>query len=96
MTLKTILRKPAAMPADALASFDIDDPDMPAAIAGQALTSGEYPYDKRMKRKPYDRVLHGLQVELAKILSWLQDNGERLVIVFEGRDAAGKGGNRRN
>lgn len=80
------------MPEDALANFDIDNPHLAAAIADQALTSGGYPYDKRMKRKSYDKALHGLQVELAKVLSWLQDNGERLVIVFEGRDAAGKGG----
>jgi polyphosphate kinase 2 len=80
------------MPADALANFKIDDPDLPAAIADQALTSGGYPYDKRMKRKHYNKALYDLQVELVKVLSWLQDSGERLVMVFEGRDAAGKGG----
>ena len=80
------------MPADALANFEIDNPDLPAAIADQALTSGGYPYDKRMKRKHYNKALYDLQVELVKVLSWLQDSGERLVMVFEGRDAAGKGG----
>ncbi len=80
------------MPIDALAKFDIDNPDLPAAIADQALTSGNYPYDSRKKRKHYDKALYDLQVELVKVLSWLQDSGERLVIVFEGRDAAGKGG----
>ena len=80
------------MPADALAKFDIDDPDLSAAIADQALASGDYPYDKRMKRKHYNKALYDLQVELVKVLSWLQDSGERLVMVFEGRDAAGKGG----
>ncbi len=80
------------MPADALANFDIDNPDLAAAIADQALTSGDYPYDKRMKRKLYTKALYDLQVELVKVLSWLQDSGERLVMVFEARDAAGKGG----
>ncbi len=45
-----------------------------------------------MKRKRYNKALYDLQVELVKVLSWLQDSGERLVMVFEGRDAAGKGG----
>jgi len=80
------------MPADALAKFDIDDPQLPPEIADQALTSGGYPYDKRMKRKHYNKAVYDLQVELVKVLSWLQDSGERLVMVFEGRDAAGKGG----
>ncbi len=92
MTLKTTPGKAAAMPADALADFDIDDADLPSAIADQALTSGGFPYDKRMKRKRYNKALNDLQVELVKVLSWLQHSGERLVMVFEGRDAAGKGG----
>jgi polyphosphate kinase 2 len=50
------------------------------------------PYPERMPRKEYDRQLQGLQVELLKMQKWIIEHGERLVLLFEGRDAAGKGG----
>lgn len=73
-------------------SFNIEAEELPAAIEGAAFRSGDYPYDKRMKRKRYQRELVPLQIELLKLLSWARDKGERIVIVFEGRDGAGKGG----
>ncbi|PIE81651.1 MAG: polyphosphate kinase 2, partial [Candidatus Delongbacteria bacterium] len=54
--------------------------------------SGAYPYKNRMSRKNYEKQKYHLQVELLKLQKWVRDNGEKLVIVFEGRDAAGKGG----
>jgi polyphosphate kinase len=51
-----------------------------------------YPYAERMTRAEYDRTKRLLQIELLKLQNWIKDCGERLVIVFEGRDAAGKGG----
>ncbi len=51
-----------------------------------------YPYDKRIKRKVYEADLHRLQIELVKFQNWVKAEGERVVIIFEGRDAAGKGG----
>ena len=45
-----------------------------------------------MKTKPYAKQLLKLQMELVKLQAWMQSTGERVVIVFEGRDAAGKGG----
>ncbi|WP_313022914.1 polyphosphate kinase 2 [Mobilicoccus sp.] len=51
-----------------------------------------YPYDERMPREQYDDEKYLLQVELLKFQYWTQDVGGRHVIVFEGRDAAGKGG----
>lgn len=51
-----------------------------------------YPYDKRMKRKEYDKKKRELQIELLKLQAWVKSEGERIVILFEGRDAAGKGG----
>jgi polyphosphate kinase 2 len=51
-----------------------------------------YPYDERMSRKEYDRTKRLLQIELLKLQMWVKDTGRRVVIVFEGRDAAGKGG----
>lgn len=74
------------------AEFDLDNPQLHPAIARNAMTSGDYPYPKKLKRKRYEERLFGLQVELVKLLSWLQQQGERLVVLFEGRDAAGKGG----
>ncbi len=53
---------------------------------------GEYPYDQPMPVSRYEKELVQLQIELVKAQNWIKTNGERLVILFEGRDAAGKGG----
>ncbi len=53
---------------------------------------GGYPYSHRLGRKRYEREKFGLQVELLKLQSWVKETGARVVILFEGRDAAGKGG----
>ncbi len=52
----------------------------------------DYPYDTLMKREEYEAEKYKLQVELLKLQYWGQDHGIRHIIVFEGRDAAGKGG----
>ena len=52
----------------------------------------EYPYDRRMSRDEYEQEKYRLQVELLKFQYWGQDHGLKNVVVFEGRDAAGKGG----
>ncbi|MGB6457617.1 MAG: polyphosphate kinase 2 [Streptosporangiaceae bacterium] len=52
----------------------------------------DYPYDDRLSRKKYECAKRGLQVELLKLQRHIKTTGGRLVIVFEGRDAAGKGG----
>lgn len=75
-----------------LSSFDIADPELPEEIADEALTSGGFPYDKRLKRKAYETEIEPLQIELLKLQSSIASRKERLVAVFEGRDAAGKGG----
>lgn len=51
-----------------------------------------YPYKNRMSRKNYEKQKYHLQVELLKLQRWVKETGQRLVIIFEGRDAAGKGG----
>jgi len=51
-----------------------------------------YPYEKKLKRKEYEKTLMKLQIELLKLQRWVKEEGERIVIFFEGRDAAGKGG----
>ena len=53
---------------------------------------GGYPYRNLMSRKSYERQKYRLQVELLKLQAWVKDTGQRVVIIFEGRDAAGKGG----
>jgi len=72
--------------------FDIDDPKLPDWVEKNKLTSGSYPYDHKMKRKEYEATLALLQVELVKAQAWMQKSGERVLALFEGRDAAGKGG----
>ena len=73
-------------------SFNIDDPILPDWVESQKLTSGNYPYDKKLKQEDYDQQLELLQIELVKVQTWLQATGKRVVCFFEGRDAAGKGG----
>jgi len=52
----------------------------------------DYPYVKRMNRNAYEDELAALQIELVRLQAWARATGERIVVVFEGRDAAGKGG----
>ena len=57
-----------------------------------AFETGEYPYQKKMAKSRYEKRKAELQVELLKVQKWVKDTNQRIVIVFEGRDAAGKGG----
>ncbi|MEG6508543.1 polyphosphate kinase 2 [Methyloligella sp. 2.7D] len=75
-----------------LPGFDIDDPKLPKAIDDKAMRSGGYPYDERLKHKVYSEQLVPLQIELLKLQHWVETQGKRIVIIFEGRDAAGKDG----
>ncbi|RXT43512.1 polyphosphate kinase 2 [Bosea sp. Tri-44] len=72
--------------------FDIEAEALPKEIDDEAFASGGYPYHRKYKRKLYEKELEPLQIELQKLLGWVRETGERLVIVFEGRDGAGKGG----
>ena len=54
--------------------------------------AGGYPYLNLLSRKSYERQKYGLQVELLKLQAWVKDSGQKVIILFEGRDAAGKGG----
>lgn len=51
-----------------------------------------YPYKRRMRREQYEARKQELQIELLKVQNWVKDSGQRIVVIFEGRDAAGKGG----
>ncbi len=72
--------------------FDIDDPVLPDWIEEKAFGSDDYPYDKKLDNKEYEKTLKLLQIELVKVQFWQQKTGKRIMAVFEGRDAAGKGG----
>ena len=63
-----------------------------AAAIRQIFERGEYPYQTRMKRAPYERHKAELQVELLKVQRWVEETDQKIVVLFEGRDAAGKGG----
>lgn len=73
-------------------AFDIEAEALPKLIDEKAFASGGYPYNRKYKRKHYEKELEPLQIELLKLLAWARGKGERIVIVVEGRDGAGKGG----
>jgi polyphosphate kinase 2 len=52
----------------------------------------DYPYPARMRAREYEALKTGLQIELLKVQKWVKETGQRIVTLFEGRDAAGKGG----
>jgi polyphosphate kinase 2 len=54
--------------------------------------NGTYPYKTKIRKAAYERHKEELQVELLKVQSWVKETGQRIVLIFEGRDAAGKGG----
>ena len=68
--------------------FPVVSPDQ----VRQAFETGEYPYKDRLSRTVYERRKAKLQAELLKVQHWAQETGQKFVLLFEGRDAAGKGG----
>ena len=66
--------------------------DNPDDILVRDWRTGIYPYKNRLNRKTYEKEKFALQVELLKLQAWIKETGQRVVILFEGRDAAGKGG----
>lgn len=74
-------------------SIDLDDPQLIAADGTPVETWREdYPYEYRLSRHEYEVSKRALQVELLKLQRWVKNSSARLVLIFEGRDAAGKGG----
>jgi polyphosphate kinase 2 len=80
--------KRGKIPAD---GFDIEDPKLPKALEEAAFGSGGYPCEKKLKRDAFEDELRRLQIELVKLQVHVGQARERIVVVFEGRDAAGKG-----
>ena len=72
---------------------DDDDPTLVGPEGSPVDTWRQgYPYDDRLSRLEYERQKRLLQIELLKLQNWVKDTGNRIVVLFEGRDAAGKGG----
>ncbi|WP_167647396.1 polyphosphate kinase 2 [Mameliella alba] len=80
--------EPVAVPLPARAERHHPTPDE----IRRAFETGEYPYDKKVSRRAYERDKARLQAELLKVQLWAQETGQKFVLLFEGRDAAGKGG----
>ena len=78
--------------ADEQESFDLENPKLPKWVKKRALGSGGYPYEDKIETEDYERELDALYLELAKLQDHQQKSGMRVVMLFEGRDAAGKGG----
>ncbi|MFI1509341.1 polyphosphate kinase 2 [Streptomyces sp. NPDC020597] len=81
-----------------LDGLTVDDrrPEQPVLLddAGRPITTWRenYPYDQKIRRREYERTKRVLQIEMLKLQRWIKDTGGRLVVICEGRDAAGKGG----
>lgn len=77
-------------------TVDESRPEQPILLdmSGQPISTWRenYPYKDRVRRKPYERRKRVLQIELLKMQRWVRETGARVVVVCEGRDAAGKGG----
>ena len=71
--------------------FSLDDPKFPKDLDDAAMTSGGYPYDKKMKREAFAEELERLQIELCKLQAHNIKTRGRVLALFEGRDGAGKG-----
>ena len=77
---------------DPFDGFDIENPDLPKSIKKHAMESGGYTYKDKLDSKSYEAQMYELQKQLVLLQAHLLASGERVMIVFEGRDAAGKGG----
>jgi len=91
--------KLSAIPSQASPSVDEVAKPKPAARSAptpdevrRAFETGKYPYCKCMGRRVYEKTKAELQAELLKVQLWAQATGQKFVLLFEGRDAAGKGG----
>lgn len=70
----------------------IKPPSASADDIRHAFENGNYPYHDRLSKRDYEQQKAQLQAELLKVQLWAQEVGQKFVVLFEGRDAAGKGG----
>ncbi|MBT2427408.1 polyphosphate kinase 2 [Streptomyces sp. ISL-112] len=89
---------PTSDPTELLKGLTVDGrrPEQPVLLdeRGRPLETWRenYPYEQRMGRREYEKEKRILQIELLKLQRWVRESGQRLVVLCEGRDAAGKGG----
>ncbi|HGG06201.1 MAG TPA: polyphosphate kinase 2, partial [Aliiroseovarius sp.] len=83
----------------AVAAAEVEQPKGNAAYPNvtrdkirETFENGKFPYQSKMKKAEYERQKAKLQAELLKVQKWVGDTGQKFVLLFEGRDAAGKGG----
>ncbi|MFJ7271338.1 polyphosphate kinase 2 [Streptomyces sp. NPDC099050] len=92
------MKKPRVDADDLLAGLSVDDsrPEEPVLLDADGAPirtwRENYPYDRKIRRGEYERSKRILQIELLKLQSWVRATGSRVVVICEGRDAAGKGG----
>ena len=99
-TLRTLMDGVSSDDALALRSALLADEKQPSKnkqihaddILADDWREGNYPYKNLLSRRSYEKQKYHLQVELLKLQAWVKETGQRVVILFEGRDAAGKGG----
>jgi len=82
--------KPAAKPISVESTEEF--PKVTPDVIRQTFEGGTYPYADKMPRKTYEAEKARLQAELLKVQKWVDETGQKFVLLFEGRDAAGKGG----
>jgi polyphosphate kinase len=83
----------AGQPKDTTAAEgDVPPQKRASAPADELGASPDGGHHRQLRKKEYERELSHLQVELVKLQEWIKDRGQKVVVVFEGRDAAGKGG----
>ena len=94
-TLASLVGQGYSLADEAGLMIDSDDDD-PILLGpdGQPVTTWreDYPYQERLTRHEYEVTKRALQIELLKLQNWVKATGQRVVVLFEGRDAAGKGG----
>lgn len=64
----------------------------PGPESAESFLDASYPYEQKLKRREYEEGKAELQIELLKAQNWIHHSGQKVVVLFEGRDAAGKGG----
>jgi polyphosphate kinase 2 len=84
---------PVQVPASAPVVLPVPvTPSRDADSIRRAFETGEYPYKQKIGTQEYEGRMEKLQTELLKAQNWVKQTGEKIVVLFEGRDAAGKGG----
>lgn len=77
---------------ESISYADLLDDDAPKILPEDQSWRQGYPYDTKLSRSEYENRKRELQVELLKFQAWVKETGQKIILIFEGRDAAGKGG----